>query len=99
MPSQDDASKSAIEINVKLPVDASTARKEETLVIEATIKPMINLVWAGTITLVVGFLLTIMRRSKKPGIRGKSGNPKSKTKPVAERTRRSRLSIQAGPLR
>jgi cytochrome c-type biogenesis protein CcmF len=36
--------------------------REETLVVEATIKPLINLVWAGTITLVIGFLLTIARR-------------------------------------
>jgi len=40
-------------------------KREETLVVEASIKPMINLVWAGTITLIVGFLLTILRRSEE----------------------------------
>ena len=62
MPSQDDPAKSAVEVNVKLPVDDSTPKKEETLVVEASVKPMINLVWAGTITLIIGFLLTIARR-------------------------------------
>ena len=65
MPSQDDPAKSAVEVNVKLPVDDSTPKKEETLVIEASVKPMINLVWAGTITLIIGFLLTISRRSEE----------------------------------
>jgi cytochrome c-type biogenesis protein CcmF len=65
MPSQDDPAKSALEVNVKLPVDDSTPKKEETLVVEASVKPMINLVWAGTITLILGFLLTILRRSEE----------------------------------
>ena len=65
MPSQDDPSKSVVEITVKLPADESLPKKEDTLVIEASVKPMINLVWAGTITLVIGFLLTIMRRSEE----------------------------------
>ena len=39
-----------------------TGDKRETLVVEASIKPMINLVWAGTVTLIIGFALTIVRR-------------------------------------
>jgi len=62
-PSQEDPSKSMVEINVKMPIDETVPKREETLVVEASIKPMINLVWAGTITLIVGFLLTILRRS------------------------------------
>jgi cytochrome c-type biogenesis protein CcmF len=65
MPSQQDPSKSAVEINVKMLGDESVPKREETLVVEASIKPMINLVWAGTITLIVGFLLTILRRSEE----------------------------------
>ncbi|MBF8294773.1 MAG: Cytochrome c-type biosis protein [Bacteroidetes bacterium] len=65
MPSQQEPSKSAVEINVKLPIDETVPKREETLVVEASIKPMINLVWAGTITLIVGFLLTILRRSEE----------------------------------
>jgi cytochrome c-type biogenesis protein CcmF len=63
MPSQQDPSRSTVEINLKMPSDDSVPKREETLVVEASIKPMINLVWAGTITLIVGFLLTILRRS------------------------------------
>ncbi|MCX6143266.1 MAG: cytochrome c biogenesis protein CcsA [Ignavibacteriales bacterium] len=62
MPSQDDPSKSSVDIMINLPADGTTPQRDETLIIEASIKPMINLVWAGTITLVIGFLLTIVRR-------------------------------------
>jgi hypothetical protein len=61
MPNQDDPSKSQVDISVKLPTDMGASKKQETLVIEASIKPMINLVWAGTVTLVIGFFLTIVR--------------------------------------
>ncbi|HTY38415.1 MAG TPA: cytochrome c-type biogenesis CcmF C-terminal domain-containing protein [Bacteroidota bacterium] len=64
MPNQEDPSKSMVEIMVKMPADPASS-KEDTLVIEASVKPMINLVWAGTITLVIGFLLTIMRRTEE----------------------------------
>ena len=62
MPSQEDPAQSAVAVDVVLPHDTSAPQKEETLIVEASIKPMINLVWAGTVTLVVGFLLTIIRR-------------------------------------
>ena len=62
LPSRDDPSKSSVELLVNLPSVEGVAQRGETLVIEATIKPMINLVWAGTITMVLGFLLTIARR-------------------------------------
>jgi cytochrome c biogenesis factor len=45
-----------------LPEAPGTPKKEETLVVEASVKPMINLVWTGTVTLVIGFFLTILRR-------------------------------------
>jgi cytochrome c biogenesis factor len=70
MPSQQDQSKSAVEINVRMIGDDSVPKREETLVVEASIKPMINLVWAGTITLIVGFLLTILRRSGEARLNG-----------------------------
>jgi hypothetical protein len=62
MPSQDDPTKSSVDIVINLPTDGTTPQRQETLVIEASIKPMINLVWAGIVTLVIGFLLTIFRR-------------------------------------
>ncbi|MFI5253394.1 MAG: heme lyase CcmF/NrfE family subunit [Bacteroidota bacterium] len=60
-PNREDTKQSKIEISVS---DPSTPNqpKVETLVIEASVKPYINLVWMGTITLIVGFVLTIVRR-------------------------------------
>jgi cytochrome c-type biogenesis protein CcmF len=34
----------------------------DTLIIEASIKPYINLVWMGTFILIIGFIITIVRR-------------------------------------
>lgn len=62
MPDREDPSKSKVELLVRLPEDPTKERRGETLIVEASVKPMINLVWVGTVTLVVGFVLTIMRR-------------------------------------
>lgn len=37
----------------------------EALVIEASIKPYINLLWGGTLVMMVGFILAILKRSKE----------------------------------
>ena len=70
LPDRDDKSKSKVEISVKLPDNAASPKKAETLVIEASIKPYINLVWVGTVTLVVGFFLTIIRRVEEARLKG-----------------------------
>jgi cytochrome c-type biogenesis protein CcmF len=70
MPDREDKSRSKVEFAVKLPEDASKPKKGETLVVEASIKPYINLVWMGTVTLVIGFLLTIMRRVEEARMKG-----------------------------
>jgi cytochrome c biogenesis factor len=44
------------------PASGASKPKVETLVVEASIKPFINLVWMGTVTLLIGMILTIMRR-------------------------------------
>jgi cytochrome c-type biogenesis protein CcmF len=44
---------------------AANASKPDVLIVEASIKPLINLVWAGVIILLVGFLVTIVRRSRE----------------------------------
>ena len=43
------------------------------LVAEASVKPFINLVWSGVIIIVVGFLVTIVRRVREAGL--KDENP------------------------
>jgi len=60
-PNREDPSKSVVDLDIRTPHD-SRKPKNETLVVEASIKPFINLVWMGTVTLVVGFIVTIVRR-------------------------------------
>ena len=60
-PNREDPSKSVVELSYT-DMSAGQQGKGETLVVEASVKPMINLVWAGTITLVIGFIVTIIRR-------------------------------------
>lgn len=60
-PNREDPSKSRVELSYR-DLNASSVPKTETLIVEASVKPLINLVWAGTITLLVGFIITIIRR-------------------------------------
>ncbi len=70
-PNREDPSKSTVEIGVVDPQHARAGTKNETLIVEASVKPYINLVWMGTVTLVVGFVLTIIRRVQEArGIQG-----------------------------
>ncbi len=48
-----------------LSVEEARAESGETLIAEASVKPYINLVWVGTVTLIVGFLVTIVRRVRE----------------------------------
>jgi cytochrome c-type biogenesis protein CcmF len=60
-PNRENPAESSVEITV-VDADMKVQSNRETLVIEASIKPYINLVWMGTITLIVGFVITIIRR-------------------------------------
>ena len=46
-------------------VSSGSAAGKDTLVVEASIKPLINLVWTGVILLLVGLGTTIVRRSRE----------------------------------
>jgi cytochrome c-type biogenesis protein CcmF len=70
-PNREDPSQSQVTIAIKSPAVSRQQPQRETLVIEATIKPYINLVWMGTITLVVGFIITIVRRVQEAGEKDK----------------------------
>jgi cytochrome c-type biogenesis protein CcmF len=61
-PNREDPTQSKVEISVDDHTSKPSQPRAETLVVEASIKPYINLVWMGTVTLVVGFILTIVRR-------------------------------------
>jgi cytochrome c biogenesis factor len=55
-----------------MPLSGSQQPRGETLVIEASIKPYINLVWMGTITLAIGFFMTILRRVEEARLKVKA---------------------------
>jgi cytochrome c-type biogenesis protein CcmF len=42
-----------------------TPKQDESLVITASVKPFINILWAGTVVLVLGFFISIIRRRKE----------------------------------
>ncbi|MGE5313924.1 MAG: cytochrome c-type biogenesis CcmF C-terminal domain-containing protein [Acidobacteriota bacterium] len=62
-PNRQDASRSTMTLGVQTPIDPSAPKKPDTFIVEATVKPLINLVWIGTFALVGGFLITIVRRA------------------------------------
>ncbi|MBI1806372.1 MAG: cytochrome c biogenesis protein CcsA [Ignavibacteria bacterium] len=61
-PNREDPTQSRVDIEINDPSSISKEPKVETLVVEASVKPYINLVWMGTVTLILGFVLTIIRR-------------------------------------
>jgi cytochrome c-type biogenesis protein CcmF len=54
---------STVTVEVKRP--GAAPAKPESLVVEASIKPYISLVWGGTLVMMVGFVLAILKRSKE----------------------------------
>ena len=50
-------------VNNKL--SSQKPKADETLVLTASIKPFINVLWAGTGILVLGFFISILRRRKE----------------------------------
>jgi cytochrome c biogenesis factor len=48
---------------------APAAKNADVLVVEASVKPYINLVWSGVIVLLVGFIVTIVRRAQEARLR------------------------------
>jgi cytochrome c-type biogenesis protein CcmF len=49
---------------------SSTTDQRDILVVEASVKPYINLVWAGVIVVLLGFFVTIVRRMQEASQRG-----------------------------
>jgi cytochrome c-type biogenesis protein CcmF len=65
-PNSEDPEKSSVELAVETAgSDAPKESKPETLIVEASIKPYINVLWIGTFTILVGFIMTIIRRSRE----------------------------------
>lgn len=51
------------------------SEQRDMLVVEASVKPYINLVWSGVIILLVGFLVTIVRRAQEARLKSVSVLP------------------------
>jgi cytochrome c-type biogenesis protein CcmF len=56
--------KSIIQISVKNKNSVPVVEKKETLVVEASLKPFISLVWVGTLMVLTGFVIAILRRKR-----------------------------------
>lgn len=65
MPDRENPSNSKVELSIQDTDDPSKKDEPETLVVEASIKPFINLVWVGTLTMLVGFIVTVIRRTQE----------------------------------
>jgi cytochrome c-type biogenesis protein CcmF len=71
-PDRESRENSAVEIGVAdlaLLASKQAADQGDVLVVEASVKPFINLVWTGVIILIVGLLVTIVRRSQEASLR------------------------------
>ena len=53
----------------------NNSEQRDMLVVEASVKPYINLVWSGVIILLVGFLVTIVRRAQEARLKSVSVLP------------------------
>jgi cytochrome c-type biogenesis protein CcmF len=56
---------SSIAIAVHRDEQQARSEKDEVLVVEASVKPFISLLWTGTVILFVGFIVSIIRRAKE----------------------------------
>lgn len=69
-PDKENVSNSSVEIGyTDLLLAGSEATTGDILVVEASTKPYINLVWSGVIILMVGFVVTIVRRANEARLR------------------------------
>jgi len=56
-------------IDVENPGDAPDTAGGDVFIVEASIKPFINLVWSGVLILLLGFIITIVRRAQEAASR------------------------------
>lgn len=54
-----------IEVSDLSKTQTNTVQQREVLAITASVKPFVGLVWLGTVVIVIGFLLSMIRRSKE----------------------------------
>ena len=77
-PDRENKENSRVEIGVRSLQAGSQNQADDntdTLVAEASVKPFINLVWSGLIVLLVGFVVTIVRRAQEARLRNDQRPP------------------------
>ena len=52
-------------VTLQVEKEGSVGARPDALVVEASIKPYINLLWGGTFLMMIGFVLAILKRSKE----------------------------------
>jgi len=62
IPDKENKENSSIEISIAHTDSESNTPQKDVLIIEASVKPYINLVWLGTIMMMFGFLISVVRR-------------------------------------
>lgn len=65
LPNREDPAKSQVEVSITNLSGTANQPTAETLIVEASVKPLINLVWVGTLTMLVGFIVTVIRRTQE----------------------------------
>jgi cytochrome c-type biogenesis protein CcmF len=69
-PDRENKENSSVDISVRdLTAQQTKKSDKDILVVEASIKPLINLVWSGVLILLLGFLITIVRRAQEARLR------------------------------
>lgn len=64
-PDKETKENSVVEISYTDLSLAQASKNTDVLIVEASVKPYINLVWSGVIVLLVGFIVTIVRRAQE----------------------------------
>ena len=74
MPDRENKENSSLELSVvDLTAQKTNTSEKDILVVEASIKPLINLVWSGVLILLLGFIITIVRRAQEARLRAPAG--------------------------
>lgn len=71
-PDRDSPEQSSVEIamlDLQNQGDAPANAEADVFIVEASIKPFINLVWSGVLILVLGFIITIVRRTQEAALK------------------------------
>jgi len=64
-PDREKPEKSSVTLAVRTGAQPAPSQTRETLIIEASVKPFVGFVWLGTLVLICGVIVSIIRRAKE----------------------------------